>query len=136
MRVVADADINRVIIERLRADGHEVHSIAERGPRIPDEVVVTTANAEGALLITQDKGFGELVVRYRLASLGIVLLRLGDLKPIRRAAIVSAVLERIRRGIAGSLHGSRAWGSPNPSPRSAVIRYILHTLAPLLRWNN
>jgi predicted nuclease of predicted toxin-antitoxin system len=102
MRIVADADVNLPIIERMRADGHHIHSIAEQGPRILDEVVLTTANAEGALLITRDKDFGELAIRRQQYSLGVVLLRLDDLKPVRRAAIVSAVLEEYGDALLGA----------------------------------
>jgi hypothetical protein len=38
--------------------------------------VLALANAEGRILVTGDKDFGELVVRRRAATRGIVLLRL------------------------------------------------------------
>lgn len=93
MKLVADADVNDHIVMRLREDGHDVISVAEIGPRIPDDVVLATAVREEAVLITSDKDFGELVVLEQHVSTGVLLLRLGALHPIRRAAIVSAAIE-------------------------------------------
>ena len=43
-------------------------------------------------MLTKDKDFGELVFRQRLASFGVVLLRLNGLPPTRKSAIVAAVI--------------------------------------------
>ena len=37
-------------------------------PGIPDEVVLGTANSQGAMLVTEDKDFGELVFRRLLVD--------------------------------------------------------------------
>jgi predicted nuclease of predicted toxin-antitoxin system len=57
--------------------------------------VLDRANADGAVLLTADKDFGELVFRQRRASGGVVLVRLAGLAPDRKAAIVASLfLER------------------------------------------
>ena len=53
-----------------------------------------TANDALAVLITEDKDFGELVYRQRLVHLGVVLVRLHGLPSTSKARIVSqAVLQ-------------------------------------------
>jgi len=92
MKIVADADVDRPIIARPRDDGHEVTSIAELGPRIPDGDVVEIADREQAVLLTADKGFGDLVVRCRLLSTGAVLIRLAGISQELKAELVSAAI--------------------------------------------
>lgn len=69
MNLLADESIDRQIVERLRQDGHYVPFVAEMGPGIADDVVLARANQEGAMLLTVDKDFGELVFRQRRLSL-------------------------------------------------------------------
>lgn len=61
-------------------------------PGISDDLVLDRANARGALLITADKDFGELVFRQGLVNSGVVLLRLAGLSLETRAGIVADVL--------------------------------------------
>lgn len=51
-------------------------------------------SSRGALLLTADKDFGELVFRQQRIGGGVVLLRLAGLTPERKAFIVSAALAR------------------------------------------
>jgi predicted nuclease of predicted toxin-antitoxin system len=67
MRFVADENVSRILIERLRADGFEVVSISETRPSTPDTAVLAAADAEGCILITEDRDLGELVIRHHLA---------------------------------------------------------------------
>jgi predicted nuclease of predicted toxin-antitoxin system len=89
VNLVADEGIDRQIVDRLRQDGHNVQYIAEMDPGISDEVVLNIANQEGALLITADKDFGELVYRQKHITSGVILIRLAGLSPLQKAEIVS-----------------------------------------------
>ena len=93
MNLVADESTDRRIVERLRQGGHRVWYVAEMAPGIPDDAVLDLANREGAVLLTADKDFGELVVRQRRVSSGVVLIRLAGLSSIRKAEIVTAVID-------------------------------------------
>ena len=94
MNFVADEGIDRQIVERLRQDGHEILYVAEMEPGISDEEVLNRANKKGALLITTDKDFGEIVFHQNLLTIGgVVLLRLLGLSPELKAEIVSQVIE-------------------------------------------
>lgn len=92
MNLLADEGVDRPIVEQLRRDGHDVIYVAEMEPGIPDDIVLQQANEHQALLITQDKDYGELVYRRGLAHRGVILIRLAGLPPQTKAAIVSKVL--------------------------------------------
>ena len=61
MRFVADENIAKLIVERIRQEGHEVIYIAELSPSIIDSEVLKVANQDGAILLTDDKDFGEMI---------------------------------------------------------------------------
>jgi predicted nuclease of predicted toxin-antitoxin system len=54
MKFVADENIDRQIIDRLRQDGHMVMSVVEMDPGISDDIVLDLASQEGSLLLTAD----------------------------------------------------------------------------------
>lgn len=94
MNFLADEGVDRQVVERLRHSGHKVLYVAEMSPGIPDDVVLDLANREGALLLTADKDFGELVYLQRRITSGVLLLRLGGLSPESKAErIMTAVGE-------------------------------------------
>ncbi len=92
MNLLADENLESQIVRRLRADGHLVLYVAEMEPSISDDLVLQRANEHGALLITEDHDFGELVFRQRLVHLGVVLVRLPGLAPETKAALVSVAI--------------------------------------------
>ena len=79
MRLYADENIDRLLVELLRERGHTVTSAVERGPGLEDETVLKTAFQGDAILLTEDKGFGELVTVRGQPCKGVVLLRLNAL---------------------------------------------------------
>ena len=89
MKLLADESIDRHIVERIRKEGHTIWAVAEMEPGISDDVVLDLANHYGALLLTADKDFGELIFRRQRISGGIVLVRLAGLSPARKAEIVA-----------------------------------------------
>lgn len=91
MNLLADESIDKPIVDRLRQDGHSVLYIAEFSPSIDDDTVLQRANQNGALLITADKDFGELVFRQGRIHVGVVLVRLAGLSSDAKARMVSTV---------------------------------------------
>lgn len=79
MTFLCDEDVEVAIVERLRADGHEVEYVAEQSPGLSDKQVLERSNQLGAPLVTTDKDFGELVFRQERVHAGVVLLRLAGL---------------------------------------------------------
>ena len=79
MDFLADENVPRPIIARLRADGFSVDAIFETAAGIPDEDVLAVASRRGFILITQDQDFGELAIVRQLPVVGIILLELERL---------------------------------------------------------
>jgi len=102
MRFLADEGVDRPLVLRLRAQGYEVDYIADLAPGITDDEVLARANEAGALLLTCDKDFGELVYRRHLLHAGVVLLRLYGLP---MATKIQIVLESLLE------HGSEMLGA-------------------------
>lgn len=92
MNLVADESVDRQIVDRLRHDGHTVWYVAEMDPGIDDQSVLAVANREGAVLVTSDKDFGELVYRQRLVNPGVILVRLAGLAPEAKAQAVAKAI--------------------------------------------
>lgn len=84
------------MIERLRGRGFEVVSIGETRSGATDTTVLETANAEECILITEDRDFGEMIIRQRLGTRGMILLELDRLSNAAEANVVVEVI---------SLHG-------------------------------
>jgi len=59
----------------LRAAGHDVHHVLEANRGAHDEAVLTLSRAQGHILITNDKDFGELAVGNGKPVPGLILLR-------------------------------------------------------------
>ena len=91
MNLVADEGVDRQIVDLLRSEGHDVAYVAELAPGITDEEVLREANGRGALLLTTDKDFGDLIFRRRLVHSGVVLLRVSGLSTPDKAKLVAAV---------------------------------------------
>lgn len=102
MRILADENVPRAIVVRLRAEGHDVLYAAESRPRVPDEDLPTEAEPRGYVIVTEDKDFGELVFRDRRNSHGVILLRMEDLPASARLARLPAAWAAIEANQPGN----------------------------------
>ena len=102
MKLTADEGVDRAIVERLRADGHDVFYVAESVAGINDEEVLHAANERRAVRVTSDKDFGELVFRQKRMAHGVILLRLAGLAPDTKASIVAGALREHESEMQGS----------------------------------
>ncbi len=94
MRLLANENFPGLAITALRLRGHDVLWIREDSPGISDRTVLSRATAEGRILITFDKDFGELVFRLGLnAPSGIILFRIPPNSPSFVAQTAITVLE-------------------------------------------
>jgi len=77
VRLLVDENVPLEAVRALRAAGHDVYSATESAAGQADDVLLERANAEGRVVITFDRDFGELVAREkRSAEAGVVLLRM------------------------------------------------------------
>jgi predicted nuclease of predicted toxin-antitoxin system len=103
MRFLADENVSRLVVERLRAADFDVMSIAATSSGASDKDVLATASREGRILITEDRDFGELVVRQRLGVPGIVLLELDQLSNVAEADLAATVVATNVDKLSGNL---------------------------------
>ena len=72
MRFLLDQSSNARLIPHLQQLGHDVIRVGrEHPPGLPDAEVLRIAHAEGRILITGDRDFGELVFRERRSHMGL-----------------------------------------------------------------
>ena len=94
MTFVADEGVDSTIVSKLRDEEHRVLYIAEMSPSISDDEVLDRANDLEALLLTEDKDFGELVFRLGRIHGGVILLRLHGLSSELKAKIVAESVQK------------------------------------------
>jgi predicted nuclease of predicted toxin-antitoxin system len=71
MLFLADENVSRLVIERLRAPGFDVASVRETMPGASDKDVLDEAASDDRVLVTEDRDFGEPVIRQRLKARGV-----------------------------------------------------------------
>jgi predicted nuclease of predicted toxin-antitoxin system len=76
LRWLVDECVSARLVNRLREAGHNVVYVLEVASGADDREITLLANRDGRLLLTDDKDFGELVIRQKLAVPGLVLMRL------------------------------------------------------------
>lgn len=75
MKFLADPSCDFAIVRALRAAGHDVRSVHEERPAVPDEDVAAWAVAEDRIVLAEDKDFGYLVHVASVPTVGVVFLR-------------------------------------------------------------
>ena len=103
MRFLADENVSRYVVERLRAVGFDVTAVGSTNSGASDSDVLAAASRDGRILITEDRDFGELVVRQRLEVQGVVLLELDRLSNVAEADLVAAVISTNADKLSGNL---------------------------------
>jgi predicted nuclease of predicted toxin-antitoxin system len=101
MRFLADENVERPIVEAVRALGHDVAYVSEMSRGVDDEWLLKLANQEQCVLITNDKDFGELVYLRGQAAAGVLLLRFRVEKSSVKAALVNVFLQEAAARLAG-----------------------------------
>ncbi len=91
---LADENIPRLCVTRLREAGIDVSYIGEIAASISDTEVCSIACSEHRIIITGDKDFGDLVMRLQIKVPGVILLRLKQLKPNEIASILLGALQK------------------------------------------
>lgn len=93
MNFLADECCDGLLVEGLRKAGYDVLYVKETMPGADDPTVLQSAFDQNRILITEDKDFGELVVRFKLPAKGLILLRLN---PIDSAGKLDHLCEILR----------------------------------------
>ncbi len=94
MRLLLNENVSLAILALLRLRGHEVVHARDTMGGAADSEVLAKADAEARTLVTFDKDYGELAVRFRSAARhGIVLFRVAIHPAEAEAAFAVAHLE-------------------------------------------
>ena len=73
--LLADENIDQFIISGLRNAGYSVYSVREGNAGISDAEVIDLAIEKKALILSEDRDFGEWVFAHHRKTLGVILLR-------------------------------------------------------------
>lgn len=76
-KILADESVDFRIVKALRQSGYQIEAIIELSPGIRDDEVLELANKIDAILLTEDKDFGELTYRLKKSNQGILLFRMS-----------------------------------------------------------
>jgi predicted nuclease of predicted toxin-antitoxin system len=118
MKFLADENIDKIIVDRLRRDEQVIFYVPEMQPGLSDDDIITWANQEAAVIITADKDFGELIFRQKRISNGVVLLRLAGVDSERKTELVSEAIQCHQAELTGNFTVI--------TPRSVRIRRNAH----------
>ena len=93
MRFLVDECTGPAVARWLEERDHDVFSVYDEAPGIPDEEVLQRAYREQRILVTNDEDFGEKVYRERRPHSGVVLLRLGNERSGNKIAVLRHLLD-------------------------------------------
>lgn len=103
MRFLADENILKSVILRLRAEGLNVKSVLERAPGVDDPDVIELARREDSILLTLDSDIGTHLFMGEVAPPpGVVYFRLFDLTTDEAPEVVLSVLREHWDALVGS----------------------------------
>ncbi len=102
MRFVVDESTGPSVARWLRQLGHDVFSVYDQARGLDDQAVLRRAAAEGRILITNDKDFGELIFRENRPHRGVILLRLEDERVAQKIAVLTRLLAQYADQLSGN----------------------------------
>lgn len=89
IRFFADVNIEKLIIDRLLALGYDVKSYIDYDKHAEDSQIISLAEKEKRILLTNDKDFGELIYRQKLISYGVILFRLKSQDEVKKFELLN-----------------------------------------------
>ena len=95
MKFLVDESVDWPIARWLREQGHDVLAVVEQVPGFDDDSVLELAWRERRIVVTNDKGFGELVWLRQRPVVGMLLIRVATEFPEERLRHVVASWPRI-----------------------------------------
>jgi predicted nuclease of predicted toxin-antitoxin system len=129
VKIKLDENLPASAAAPLRARGHDVDTVIDEGlVGAEDPVVLAAATGEARLLMTLDRGLGDLRSYPPGTHGGVVVIRVDDQSPRAVAQAVSQLCAAVDLDDlsgctsvwrAGALRVRRAWSGP-PDPRGAV----------------
>lgn len=92
MKFLIDANLGRKFTNLIKQAGHDSVFAKDLLPLSRDDEILSEAEKEGRIIITNDKDFGELVFRSGRTATGVILLRTLTTDSKKRFDLVKDVL--------------------------------------------
>jgi predicted nuclease of predicted toxin-antitoxin system len=93
MKFLVDECTGQALALWLRKNGYDVLSVYDDMRGAKDDEVLKRAFDEDRILVTNDKNFGEMVMRQQKLHRGTILLRLSDERSFNKIATFKWLLE-------------------------------------------
>jgi predicted nuclease of predicted toxin-antitoxin system len=101
MKIFANENCEREMVNRLRAAGHDAVTILDMAPSIDDRAVFELARKEDRVLLTNDHDFGVIAEHSKSRPPAIVLMRLDRLSFRRRMEIFLQTFAELGNNLPG-----------------------------------
>lgn len=101
MKFIVDENAGPSVAKWLTTIGHEVYSVYDETPGIPDEEILEKAHAKNFIVVTSDKDFGELVFKNNLPHKGVILMRLVNESAANKIRVLQSLLEQLSDQLPG-----------------------------------
>jgi predicted nuclease of predicted toxin-antitoxin system len=103
MRFLADMGVSMLVVEWLRASGHDAIHLRDQGlQKFPNGEIFQKAIREQRIVLTFDLDFGEIVAASGRSSVSVILFRLrntrADFVVQRLKAVLEQSTEELARG--------------------------------------
>ena len=90
-KFIVDVGVGRIIEAWLIEQDFTVISIRSLNAEMTDTAIVELATKEGAIIITMDKDFGDLIFKSKIQHKGVLLLRLEDAVAEEKLAVIQNI---------------------------------------------
>lgn len=99
--ILADENVDKLIIDSIKVAGFQVSSIKEDKPGISDEAIIHLSKETPQIILTNDKDFGEWVFSHQVQDISVIFLRYKYPERKRMAGIVSRLIKNHHQDLWG-----------------------------------
>jgi predicted nuclease of predicted toxin-antitoxin system len=92
LKFLVDVGVGKKVEKWLEENGYDVKAVRDINPKAKDSEILTLAVAEGRMVITMDKDFGELVYNSGKLHAGVLILRLENANGDKKVEIVKKIM--------------------------------------------
>ena len=94
MQFLANENFPLESVRLLKEAGHQIEAVILQCPGISDDEVLLIARDENRIILTFDRGYGDLIYRKRLAKpSGLVCFRFDPIEPSEPAERLFAIMQ-------------------------------------------
>ena len=102
MKFLVDECTGPAVARWFRNMGYEAFSVFNESRGAGDDEILTKAYLENWILVTNDKDFGEMVVRNKMFSNGVILVRIEKLNLPHNCLLIVNFIEKYFDDLANS----------------------------------